>query len=80
MQCGSHDPMVAVLAEKYSEARHGRALSNQRVPRLVELYVSPQGSWTLLLTTPRGYTCIYAAGTDWEFVYDVPGPADPNVY
>ena len=33
---------------------------------LVELFVSKSGSWTMLMTTPEGMTCIMATGQSWE--------------
>lgn len=65
--CGTHDDIVRVLAKKYSEAP--RAVATVNDSRLVEIYVSEKGSWTILVTKAGGKSCIIAAGQDWE---DVP--------
>ena len=67
--CGPHKAMVEVLSAKYSEAPH--AMGTVHDDKLVELFVSAKGSWTILVTRPNGSSCIIAAGQDWEFV-----PAD----
>ena len=34
--------------------------------RYMQLFVSPQGSWTILVTKTDGQACIVAAGQNWE--------------
>ena len=36
---------------------------------LVEVFTSKAGSWTILVTQPKGATCIIGAGQSWE---DIP--------
>ena len=70
-QCGPHARIVEVLAGKYGEAPKAiGAISSQR---FMEVYVSDAGSWTMLMTTTNGYSCIIAAGDDWEDVPFKPG-------
>jgi hypothetical protein len=33
--------------------------------RLLQLYVSGDGSWTMLVTHPGGWTCVVSIGIDW---------------
>ena len=66
-QCGAHKQMIEVLASKYSEAPKAIGTVNER--RFMEVYVSKSGSWTILVTSADGNSCIVAAGQDWE---DVP--------
>ncbi len=62
--CGTRDSVVAVLDEKYGEVRHGLGLSGPKA--IFELYANETtGTWTILSTTPNGWTCIMAIGTDW---------------
>ena len=35
---------------------------------IVELTKSDKGTWTILLTNPRGVTCLIAAGEYWEIL------------
>jgi hypothetical protein len=66
-QCAAHEEMVKVLATRYSEAPKAVGLVNE--DRVVEIFVSKAGSWTILVTRPGGTACILAAGQNWE---DVP--------
>ncbi len=34
--------------------------------QLMEVLTSEHGTWTVLLTSPSGRTCVIAAGTSWE--------------
>jgi hypothetical protein len=42
---------------------HGTGLVSQT--RIIELYVSQKGTWTVLVSRPDGMSCLVAAGTDW---------------
>lgn len=61
--CGEHDKLVALIADKYGEVPQGLGVSG---PNLVEFFLSPTGSWTMMSTNPNGPTCVIASGTDWE--------------
>lgn len=76
-QCAAHEEMVKVLAKRYSEAPKAVGLVNEN--RVVELFVSKQGSWTILVTRPGGTACILAAGQDWEEVPPDLQSLDPAV-
>ena len=62
--CGDHNQITDRLATNYSESRVGYGLDGDG--RMVELFASGQGSWTILVTFPDGRTCLMAAGEDWE--------------
>lgn len=64
--CGKRVDIVKMLASKYKEAPRVLAISGQS--NLLEAYVSPLGSWTILITNPQGLACIVAAGESWENV------------
>ncbi|HSG96238.1 MAG TPA: hypothetical protein VLA28_12015 [Afifellaceae bacterium] len=70
-QCGSRTRIVAVLAGKYGEAP--KAIGSVSMQRFMEVYVSDTGSWTILMTDANNYSCIIAAGSDWEDVPFEPG-------
>ncbi len=65
--CGEHKRMTEVLVNKYDEAPKAIGTVNQKW--FMEVYVSKAGSWTILVTSADGNSCIVAAGQDWE---DVP--------
>lgn len=62
--CGARDAVIARLQTKYGETRQGYGL--QRGASVVEVFASDAtGSWTILLTTPNGVSCLVAAGEHW---------------
>lgn len=65
--CGDRGEIVKMLAEKYRERPRAMAIASQT--SLLEVYSSKAGSWTILITRPRGPSCIIAAGQSWE---DIP--------
>lgn len=61
--CGERDKMVVHLEKKYGEVLRGAGLRSH--DGVLELYVSKEGSWTLLLTRPDGRSCPIAVGEHW---------------
>ncbi len=62
--CGNHKLVTDNLQQTYSETpvSIGVTVSGS----VVEVYASPQGTWTMLITQPDGLSCLIAAGKDWE--------------
>ena len=65
--CGSRADFVKALTDKFQE--QGKALAIAGQSNLLEIYTSKAGTWTILMTSPAGRTCIIAAGNSWE---DIP--------
>jgi len=65
--CGQRADFIRALSDKYFEVPKALAIAGQ--VNLVEVFKSRAGTWTILVTTPEGKTCIIAAGNSWE---DVP--------
>ena len=65
--CGSRADFIKALNEKFEE--QGKALAIAGQNNLLEIYTSEAGTWTILMTSPEGKTCIIAAGNSWE---DIP--------
>ncbi|MBL4875101.1 MAG: hypothetical protein JKY10_01195 [Cohaesibacteraceae bacterium] len=63
MPCAAHGDMVSFLEKRYKESP--RALGLVSVTGLMEIYVSKKGSWSILMTTTKGKSCIIAAGNNW---------------
>ncbi len=63
--CAERTQVVERLAEKYGETLQSVGMhSNNGV---LEVYASKKtGSWTILVTSPDGKTCLIAAGQMWE--------------
>ena len=66
-QCSSHDKIVDVLGKKFKETRRVMGVVNSKA--VMEIFMSPQGTWTMLITDTSGMSCITAAGEEWQ---DVP--------
>ena len=65
--CLPHGKMVDLLDGRYSEQPVAAGLENSG--RLIELFATPdRGTWTLVMTTPNGVTCVIAAGLEWQDV------------
>ena len=66
MVCGTRDAIVAQLGEKYGETRRGGGLAGATA--IFEIWASdkPPYTWTILKTTPDGFTCVMAVGDGWQ--------------
>ena len=62
--CVPHKDFSKTLAKQYKESRTALGLAAQT--HVVELFVSPSGSWTLAATDTRGMTCVIASGEAWQ--------------
>ncbi len=62
--CGSREIVMRQLASEYQEAPVGIGLASNGA--VVELLTSSNGTWTLLVTTPRGPTCLMGTGEAWQ--------------
>ena len=62
--CGTRDALLKQLTDEYKESPISMALAANG--SVVEVTRSDKGTWTILLTNPRGVTCLMAAGESWE--------------
>lgn len=72
--CGDREELTSKLTRKFGEMQQGTGLVSQN--RVLELWRSGDGSWTVLMTRPDGKTCILAAGSFWRD-FDPGQPGDP---
>lgn len=62
--CAARSDIVGQLQAKYQESH--RASGLQTDTKMVEIWTSPaSGSWTILVTSADGTSCIAAAGQNW---------------
>jgi hypothetical protein len=66
-QCGNHDKIVEVLGDKFKETRRVMGVVNSTA--VMEIFMSTQGTWTIVITDTSGLSCITASGEEWQ---DVP--------
>lgn len=63
--CLSHDKLVQLLDGRYSEKPVAAGL--EAGGRLFEVFAAPDGAtWTMVITTPEGASCVVAVGKDWQ--------------
>jgi len=63
--CAAHTQVVERLAERYGETLQSMGMHSNN--GLLEIYASEEtGTWTILVTSPDGTSCLVAAGQMWE--------------
>lgn len=62
--CGSHKMVAENLNKTYAETPVSMGVTIGGA--VIEVFASPDGTWTLVITQPNGVTCLIAAGKDWE--------------
>ncbi|PRY92690.1 hypothetical protein BCF33_1543 [Hasllibacter halocynthiae] len=70
--CGRRPEVLALLAERRGETRRGIGMHGSG--RVVEVFASEGGGWTVIATEPSGRTCVIAAGHGWEDLREAPPP------
>ncbi len=65
--CNERDRVLEFLAKKYKESPIAAGVTN--AGGLVELLTDGKGgTWTIIVTTPQGMSCLVAAGAGWRKV------------
>ena len=62
--CGDRGAIMSHLEDGYSEKPVAMGLDAQG--RVLEVLAAPSGTWTMLVSTPGGLTCLIASGVAWE--------------
>ena len=63
-QCGTRADVMQALASRYGETPQAMGLAPDN--RLMEVYASASGSWTLTISLADGRTCLIAPGQSFE--------------
>lgn len=64
-QCNERDNVLELLAKKYKETPIAAGVTN--TGGLVEVLTDHKsGTWTIIVTTPQGMSCLVAAGEGWR--------------
>ncbi len=73
--CTDHDSIVERLTTTYGESRQSIALGSNNT--IVETFASlDTGTWTIVVTTPGGPSCLVAAGQAYQPIAQVAAPLD----
>jgi hypothetical protein len=63
--CADRATVIERLESRYGEVRQAMGLN--RGNAVVEVFASAEtGTWTILVTTPNGVSCLIASGDLWE--------------
>ena len=63
-QCAPHDAAVVHLADKFKETR--RMVGLDANGNMFEIFASDNGTWSAVLTTPDGISCMVGSGDNYE--------------
>lgn len=64
-QCNDRKQVIDLLAQKYKESPVAAGVTNNG--GLVEVLTDGKGgTWTIIVTTPQGVSCLVAAGDGWR--------------
>ena len=64
-KCAARDNVLRNLARKYHEVPVAIGVTNKG--GLIEVLTTPDGStWTIIVSTPQGISCLIAVGEDWR--------------
>lgn len=63
--CGSHSELAVDLKQRFDEAPTAMGMSGSAY--VMEMFVNQEsGTWSFVLTTTDGESCIFASGTNYE--------------
>ena len=66
LMCAPRDDVVKQLVAQFSETPVSRGLTGDGM--LLEVFASPQGTWTAVLSEPTGVSCLVSGGEGWKSV------------
>jgi hypothetical protein len=61
--CEKRAKITTSLKKDYAEMPASAGLDN--AGRMIEVFASTEGSWTILMTMPTGVSCLLATGENW---------------
>jgi hypothetical protein len=64
VMCADHRELLSDFKDSYREERGAVGVTDSG--QLLEVLVSPKGTWTMLVTQPHGPACVVATGQSWE--------------
>jgi hypothetical protein len=71
--CGDRDQILERLEQAHEETPQALGLSGDG--GVLEVLVSPEGGWTMLVTYPKRPTCVVATGEAWQVLQLAGEPA-----
>ena len=62
--CGEHSDVVSKLKKGHSEDPVSIGLASNGA--VIEVFASPSGTFTIVMTMPNGTSCLMMAGESWQ--------------
>ena len=62
--CAERGVVAGHLKDRYGESHVGAGVAASGA--LIELFVAPTGTWTLIVSGPDGKSCIVSHGDGWD--------------
>jgi hypothetical protein len=62
--CGKRADVVRLLRENFGEGPIAQGLAHTGA--VAEVFISSQGNWTIVATSPDGVSCMIGAGRAWQ--------------
>jgi len=62
--CGNRDEIVRSLSEQFKEAPQAVGVVDKNA--VLEIFVSPVGTWTIIATGTDGNSCLVSSGEGWD--------------
>jgi hypothetical protein len=70
-ECGPRDQVIELLSQGYAEQPVARGMRSNGT--MAELWLSPGGSWTVLISSPAGVACVAFSGDQMDLLPIVRG-------
>ena len=64
MPCGKRTDVVRMLRENSGEGPIAHGLANTGA--VAEVFISAEGTWTIVATSPNGLSCMIGTGQAWQ--------------
>lgn len=66
LMCAPREEVVKQLGAQFSESPVSRGVTGDGM--LLEVFASPQGTWTAVLSEPTGVSCLVSGGESWQSI------------
>ncbi|MHA1545446.1 MAG: hypothetical protein ACTSUY_03335 [Alphaproteobacteria bacterium] len=67
--CGSYAQVKDLLSDRYKESPKSVGMVADK--GVVQLFTSDGGTWSIILTSTQGRSCVIAAGHTWQEIKQV---------
>ncbi|MBB5571635.1 MULTISPECIES: hypothetical protein [Rhizobium] len=71
LACAERGDIVAFLEAHYSEKLS--AIGQLDPKNIIEIFAAESGSWTMMITSISGRSCVILTGQNWESIPALPG-------